>query len=87
MSEFAHAIIKGDIELVKLLLSDPRVDPSADNNFAIKKAAENGHYKIVKLLLNDPRVDPSVEVFNSLLNALAKSHLPHKVERAYEVYA
>ena len=47
------------IEVVKLLLNDPLVDPSAYNNHAIRWASENGYTEIVKLLLNDPRVDPS----------------------------
>ncbi len=42
-----------------MLLNDPRVDPSADNNGGIRCASRNGHVEVVKLLLNDPRVDPS----------------------------
>lgn len=45
--------------LVKLLLRDPRVDPSANNNAAIKYASNNGNYHIVRTLIQDPRVDPS----------------------------
>jgi hypothetical protein len=41
-----------------LLLSDPRVDPSAKSNSAIREASQEGHFEIVKLLLSDPRVDP-----------------------------
>ena len=47
------------IEVVKLLLTDKRVNPSANNNFAIRWASRNGHTKVVKLLLADERVDPS----------------------------
>ena len=36
-------------------MQDPRVDPSAENNFAIRWA-ENDRRKIVKLLLTDSRV-------------------------------
>jgi hypothetical protein len=46
---------------VKLLLSDKRVDPSADDNYTIRYASEKGYYKIVELLLSDERVDPSAE--------------------------
>jgi ankyrin repeat protein len=49
----------GHLEVVKLLLYDPRVDPSDCNNYAIRFASINGHYEVVKLLLTDPRVDPS----------------------------
>jgi hypothetical protein len=47
---------KGHTDVVKLLLADSRVDPTADDNYAIKKASEKGHTDVVKLLLADPRV-------------------------------
>lgn len=50
----------GNLELVKSLLNDPRVDPSARNNSAIAFACFFQQTQIVKLLLTDPRVDPSV---------------------------
>ena len=43
----------------RLLLGDPRVDPSADDNYAIRWASFNGRLEVVKLLLADLRVDPS----------------------------
>ena len=46
---------------MKLLLSDPRVDPSTENQEAIREACGRGHTEVVKLLLADPRVDPSAE--------------------------
>jgi hypothetical protein len=60
----------GHIEVVKLLLNHPKVDPSAVNNYgmnsidliivlAIRLASEKGHIEVVKLLLNHPKVDPS----------------------------
>jgi hypothetical protein len=48
-------------QIIKVLLSDPRVDPSDENNYAIRLASYYGYLKIVKLLLSDPRVDPSDE--------------------------
>jgi ankyrin repeat protein len=62
----------GHIEVVKLLLNHPKVDPSADNQYgmnfinlnifkAIQFASRNGHVNVVKLLLNHPKVDPSAE--------------------------
>src|SRR3972149_5184807 len=50
---------KGDSEVVELLLADPRVDPSVNNNFAIRMASEYGRNKVVALLLVNSRVDPS----------------------------
>ncbi len=44
-------------------MSDSRVDPSDNNNQAIKYACRYGHYEIVKLLLKDSRVDPTAKAF------------------------
>lgn len=48
-------------EIMQLLLADPRVDPSRDDNEAIQHASYLRciDTKIVQLLLADPRVDPS----------------------------
>ena len=60
----SNAILKNNIDIVKLLLADPRVDPtesvdsSCVSNYAIRVASENGYVDIVKLLLEDERVDP-----------------------------
>ncbi len=37
------------------------VDPSANDNEAIRSAAWKGHLDVVNRLLNDPRVDPSAD--------------------------
>lgn len=45
------------------------VDPSDQNNFAIRYTSKNGHSEVVKLLLNDLRVDSSAPykfAFNSI---------------------
>ena len=49
----------GDIDKVKELLKDPRVDPSCRNNWAIRLSSEFGHLDVVRELLKDSRVDPS----------------------------
>jgi hypothetical protein len=62
----------GHIEVLKLLLNHPKVDPSANNNIgmnfislnifkAIQLASRNGHIEVVKFLLNLPKVDPSAD--------------------------
>ena len=47
---------EGNVDSVKLLLEDPKVDPSADNNFAVKLASWYAHLEVVKILLADERV-------------------------------
>ena len=37
----------GFIEIVKLLLQDTRVDPSSQNNYAIRYASQYGHLMCV----------------------------------------
>ena len=51
----------GNLEVVKMLLKDPRIDPSAYNKEAIRVALRNERLEVVKLLLQDPRVDPSAK--------------------------
>jgi hypothetical protein len=53
------AVDNSSAPLVKLLLTDSRIDPSANDQLAISSASFHGHPEIVKLLLADPRVDPS----------------------------
>src|SRR5579871_2143184 len=53
---FIESCNEGKIETVRFLLRDNRVDPSAQDNFAIRWSSDNGHAKVVKLLLEDSRV-------------------------------
>jgi hypothetical protein len=54
-----EAIEKGDVEKVRTLLL--HVDPSINDNRAIRWASWLGHEGVVKELLKDPRVDPSAK--------------------------
>jgi ankyrin repeat protein len=69
LSAFEYSCCFGYLEIVELLLNDSRVDPSDDNNQAIRKACCFGHYKIVELLLNDSRVDPSANYNEAIRKA------------------
>lgn len=55
------AIHEGHIEIVKLLLQDYRVNPTYEDNLAIRLACDNGYTEIVKLLLTFPTVNPKVD--------------------------
>ncbi|KAJ3125533.1 hypothetical protein HK100_010747 [Physocladia obscura] len=72
---FIHAVQNKHMEIVLLLLADPRVDPTIWNNFALVCAAEFGHADIVSLLLQDPRVDPSARKNESLYYACKNGHI------------
>src|SRR4051794_37732016 len=74
------ASYNGHTDIVKLLLKDNRVNPSADKNHgkiesnlsdnttAIQEATRNKHIDVVKLLLQDNRVDPSDDNNKGKLN-------------------
>lgn len=53
---FKRACISNRLEFIKELLKDPRVDPSMEDNFAIKFSSKYGYLEIVNELLKDPRV-------------------------------
>jgi ankyrin repeat protein len=46
-------------KLIKELLTDPRIDPSANDQKAIIEACENGDLNLLKVLLDDNRVSPA----------------------------
>ena len=58
---FEKAVENDYVEVVELLLKDERVNPAAEDDYAIGVAAKNGHEKVVELLLKDKRVDPAAK--------------------------
>lgn len=60
--------------VVKILLDDSRVDPSADNNFAINVVTEYGHTEVVALLLKNPRVNPAARSNSAIVKAAQNDH-------------
>lgn len=54
-----HASKIGCPKILKILLSNNKLDPSSLDNSAISVASEFGNLESVRLLLSDPRVDPS----------------------------
>ena len=67
------AILQGR-EAVMTLLSEKKVDPSADNNRLIKWASAHGFDDVVRLLLEDKRVDPAVNDDEPLREAAYGNH-------------
>jgi len=51
-----------------------KVDPSINNNYAIRYAALNGDVELVKTLLQDPRVDPSDNDNSTIRHAALGGH-------------
>jgi ankyrin repeat protein len=59
--DYLVAAREGHLAVIDRLLQDPRVDPSARDNYAVRLAAHFGHLAIVERLLQDDRVDPSAK--------------------------
>jgi ankyrin repeat protein len=74
-SSLQSAIQANDIARVKVLLTDSRVDPAADDNEAIQCASHMGHVEVVKALLADPRVDPAADNNGAIYWASRCGHL------------
>jgi ankyrin repeat protein len=66
---------KGHTKIVKLLLENKYVDPSAANNEALCLAAESGYLDIVKLLLDNKEVDPRADLNYPINYAFMNGHL------------
>ena len=64
----------GYVELAELLLKDYNIDPSTEENLAIRDASKLGHIKIVRLLLKDKRVDASDKFNWSIEWAILNKH-------------
>ena len=58
---------------IKWLLNQG-IDPSANDNRAIRSASSNGHTDAVKLLLADPRVDPAADNNEAIRAASRHGH-------------
>ena len=58
---FRGAIMRGHLKVAKLLLSDPRVDPTTSRNQSIDYACQTGQLEIATLLLRDSRVIPGID--------------------------
>jgi len=62
-------------DLLRVLLADPRVDPSVRQNAILAAASRNGDVEIVRSLLADNRVDPSSNNSKALVEACGNIQL------------
>lgn len=63
------AVYNGNVDMVKTLLTDIKVNPISNNNLALIKAVENNRLEIIELLCLDPRTHPIL--YNSSIFELA----------------
>ncbi len=82
---FRWAVQRSHVKLVKLFLDDGRVDPTANDNEALRFALEKGNSTVAALLIADPRISLSairdMVVEPDLVNTLMKE----KVREAISV--
>jgi hypothetical protein len=49
----------GNVEMVKMLLNNNRIDASYNGCEALDKASRRGHVQVCRVLMDDPRVNRS----------------------------
>ena len=59
------------MSVAQLLLADPRVDPTASDNWAIRCASYSGDASVVELLLADSRFSQTILDKNVIESAIA----------------
>ena len=65
----------GHLGTIEHLFAEATVDPSANDNLALRIAAQNGHYGVVAKLLDDDRVDPASDENSAICTAAEHGHL------------
>ena len=58
---FVNNCRNGNLDCVKFLTKDSRVDPNSRNNLSIIWASNYGHLEVVKLLLQDHRINEEIK--------------------------
>ena len=72
---FLNACKSDNDELVNVLLEFSDIDPSVDDNYAIRMASIYGHVAVVDRLLQDGGVDPSNYKNYAIRLASGKGHI------------
>ena len=57
--KFLMACIRGEKQTVQEMIKDPKLDPTAGDNWAIMKAADSDQFEIVEILLKETNSNPS----------------------------
>jgi len=71
---FRQVIQAKAVNITKKLLKHPKVNPAANNNWAIRYSSFYGYDTIVELLLKDPRIDPTANDNDAIKLASEHGH-------------
>ncbi len=85
-----EAAKKGYLDLVDLILQDPRTDPSIKNNEALTSAIKNANLELVDMLLSHPRLVITANDYLSEVMFSADDNIMDRLEqdpRVVKVYA
>jgi hypothetical protein len=66
--QFSVAIKRRKIDNIKLLIDDPEVDPTINDNWAL--SASLGNWEIFKILKNNKKIDEYANYSNNLLSSI-----------------
>lgn len=66
---FLLACEYSNLEIVELLSKDSRIDITAQESGALRRAACTGQVEIIDFLLRDPRIDPAANHNEPIRNA------------------
>ena len=79
---FRNAILEDHLDVIKLLLTDHRIDPNmrmapdfGNLDSAIEYACKHNRLEVVKLLISDKRVDPTANNNYAIRLATSCKHL------------
>lgn len=69
------AAAAGHVDIVRLLLEKPTVDPRTHGDYPLRAACAQGHLAVVEALLTDGRADPTSQNCHALRLAAAYGHV------------
>ncbi|KAG5460178.1 MAG: ankyrin repeat-containing domain protein [Olpidium bornovanus] len=69
-----NACLNENVEIVRMLLEDGRIDMSADEGRALQTAVVEGNYEIVELLMSAEGIDPACKDNLAIRTASAKGY-------------
>jgi hypothetical protein len=75
MDDIVYACEIGDVDGVRTMLANRRVDPAAQENEAIRAASSRGYVEIVRMLLADGRADPAANENIAIYFASVSGHV------------